>query len=289
MIIKEKSNEFVHKEKIFKEIQDKLETGSGFLRLSTELNRKNIKECEELFFNFCGKVGTPLSQNANGDKVLSILDQSFGDNDPRTRGPNTNKKLSFHTDRCDVIAFLCLQHALTGGENQIVHSQIISKIIMKERPDLFSILSEKFPYKTHTIDPANPLPFCEQPIFSYKNSFFACSYLRVLIDRADKDPDCPNLNKKQIEALDFLDLVCEREELQTKFTLKRGDILFLNNWTTLHRRTAFEDFPEPEKKRHFLRIWLSVPNSRPIDEAFLSNFGSVKAGAVRGGIKKTTL
>ena len=51
--------------------------------------------------------------------------------------------------------------------------------------------------------------------------------LRVLIDRADKDPECPNLNDTQKEALDFLDSVCERKILQTRFTMKKGDILFL--------------------------------------------------------------
>jgi hypothetical protein len=29
-----------------------------------------------------------------------------------------------------------------------------------------------------------------------------------------------------------------------------------------------------------------MPNSRPIDESFLANFGAVGAGEVRGGIKK---
>ena len=113
---------------------------------------------------------------------------------------------------------------------------------------------------------------------------FACSYLRVLIDRADADPDCPALTPQQKEAIDFLDQVCEREDLQTRFTLEAGELLFLNNWTTLHRRTAFEDFKDPNKRRHLLRIWLSMPNSRPLNEAFRANFGAVEAGALRGGI-----
>ena len=286
MIIKENSNEFVNKENIYQEILDELEKDKGFFKISTDLQSENLNENKKLFINFCSKIGTLLSQNENGDRILSVRDHSYSDNDPRTRGPNTNKKLSFHTDRCDVIGFLCLQPAKTGGENQIIQSQRVSDIIGKERPDLYKTLCEKFPYKTHTIDPANPLLFCEQPIFSITNGYFACSYLRVLIDRADKDPECPNLNDTQKEALDFLDSVCERKILQTRFTMKKGDILFLNNWITLHRRTAFKDFIESTKKRHLLRIWLSVPNSRPIHSAFRDNFGAVEAGALRGGIKE---
>ena len=59
-----------------------------------------------------------------------------------------------------------------------------------------------------------------------------------------------------------------------------GDILFLNNWMTFHRRAEFEDYDEPEKKRHLLRIWLSVPNSRPIHPLFQDNYGATEAGAV---------
>ena len=261
-----------------------LEKDPGFILRKTVLE-KSIDNAKVWFLSLCQKLGSPLSQNTEGDLVLSVKNAALDDNDQKVRGPNTNKKLSFHTDRCDVIAFLCLQPAKSGGENQIIESEKIEKVIKKERPDLHAILCHKFPYKTHTIDSANPLPFCEQPIFSWRDGFFACSYLRVLINRADQDPDCPNLSDVQIEALDFMDSVCERKELQTRLTLQRGDILFLNNWTTLHRRTAFEDFEDTEKKRHLLRIWLSMPNSRPLDESFLANFGSVEAGSLRGGIR----
>lgn len=269
-----------------KELADELEKGSGMARLSApkSLAIFDTNQSSRWFLDFCQQLGTPLSQSSNGDLVLSIRNESYGKEDPRTRGPNTNRRLSFHTDRCDVIAFLCLNPAKNGGENQIVSSTAVEAIIRKERPDLYTLLIKSYPFKRHVIDRANPSPFCMQPIFSWKDSLFACSYLRVLIDRADADPDCPDLTAQQKEAIDFLDEVCERENLQTRFTLKAGDLLFLNNWTTLHRRTGFEDFQDPKKRRHLLRVWLSMPNSRPLDEAFRANFGAVEAGALRGGI-----
>ena len=267
-----------------KQLINSLDENNGFLRLKFPFKLENLNTTRADFLNLSKKIGTPVSQDVKGQLILSVKNEALSTNDSKTRGPNTNKKLSFHTDRCDVIAFLCIQPAKSGGENQIVNSYQIESTIKNERPDLHKILCQKFPYKTHTIDQANPLPYCEQPIFSWRDSFFACSYLRVLIERANKDSQCPDLSTLQKEALDFLDLVCEREELQTRFTLQRGDMLFLNNWTTLHRRTAFEDFNEPDQRRHLLRVWLSMPNSRPIDQSFLANFGSVEAGTIRGGI-----
>ena len=89
----------------------------------------------------------------------------------------------------------------------------------------------------------------------------------------------------QREALDFLEAVAAEPGMGHRFIQRPGDLLFLNNWVTLHRRTEFEDHPEPERKRHILRIWLSVPNSRPLDPLFLENYGAVEAGALRGGMR----
>ena len=67
--------------------------------------------------------------------------------------------------------------------------------------------------------------------------------------------------------------------------MESGEILLLNNWTLLHRRTAFEDYLDSARKRHLLRVWLSMPNSRPIDDSFKANFGATEAGAIRGGMQ----
>jgi hypothetical protein len=269
-------------------IREELEKRSGIIRLQNDLYHR-IQDPREWFLQLCSKVGTPVSQSAQGDIVLSVRDKSFGKKDSRTRGPYTNRKLGFHTDRCDVIAFLCLMPAKEGGENQVIRSQQVAKIIQSERPELFKILCQKFPYKRHIVDTGNKIPFVMQPIFSEKEGYFACSYLRVLIDQANLDESCPKLTQEQIEAVDFLDQVCERPQLQTKFTMQKGEILFLNNWTLLHRRTAFTDSPEPLKQRHLLRVWLSMPNSRPLDESFKENFGSTLAGAIRGGMLKNSV
>jgi hypothetical protein len=42
-----------------------------------------------------------------------------------------------------------------------------------------------------------------------------------------------------------------------------GDIQLLHNHTILHARSAYEDWPEVERKRHLLRLWLSPPGARP--------------------------
>lgn len=266
------------------EIRDVLENGPGAMMLrGFPIDQYDCDEAREVFREECGKLGSLLAQNEKGDTVFDVTDAGFGSNDPRIRGPNTNKKLSFHTDRSDVIAFLCWKPAKAGGENELVSSLHLYNEIARRRPDLLEALMEPYVYKRHTVDFGNQRTYCEQPIFSFRDGFFACSFLRVLIDRAHADPDLPNLTEKQIEAMDFLEEVAGEEAQSCRFMQERGDILLLNNWVTLHRRSAFEDFDDPGEKRRIFRVWLSMPNSRPIDARFEANFGATGAGEVRGG------
>lgn len=270
-------------------IRDHLENGPGVLFLrGFPIEDRQKDAAREQFLDWCREIGTPVSQNETGAEVFDVADAGFGKNDPRTRGPNTSKKLSFHTDRCDVIAFLCWRQAVSGGENEIVSSMEIFTEIGKRRPDLLQVLLGLFPYKRHTVDLGNDTPLCEQPVFSFRDGYFACAFLRVLINRAHSDPALPNLSDQQIEALDFLEAVAAEPGRAYCFRQEPGDLLLLNNWTTLHRRSGFVDHDDPAEKRCLFRVWLSVPNSRPLDPAFAANFGSVEAGAVRGGMKPLT-
>jgi len=72
--------------------------------------------------------------------------------------------------------------------------------------------------------------------------------------------------------------------------LRPGDMQFLHNHTCLHDRTAFVDWPEPERKRHLLRLWLAAPDARPLPPVFAARYGSTAIGD-RGGIicEKTRL
>lgn len=266
----------------------RLETGPGATLLRGldlgELSKLDLEDgVQRAFTGLAHYVGTPVSQSATGERLLSVRDAAHTSGDKRVRGPNTNRRLSFHTDRCDVIAFLCVRPARSGGETHILSSVALAARLAKDHPGEFETLKQPFPYLRHTIDTGNARNFVELPVFSEHEGFFAASLLRVLIDRAHADPNAPSLTKAQIRALDCLESVAEDTDLFAKLTLGPGDMLFLNNWTTFHRRTAFEDDDEGPG-RLLWRLWLSVPGSRPLAPCFADHFGSTAPGAIRGGI-----
>jgi hypothetical protein len=64
---------------------------------------------------------------------------------------------------------------------------------------------------------------------------------------------------------------------------RAGDVQLVCNHSLLHDRTAFEDWPDPRRKRHLLRLWMVPTEARPLPAVFAERYGSVTPGD-RGGI-----
>jgi hypothetical protein len=69
----------------------------------------------------------------------------------------------------------------------------------------------------------------------------------------------PDLSTVQTEALDILKEVATKHAV--KLDLQKGDILFINNLTTLHARDAFDETDKSAVRRHYVRLWLSNPQN----------------------------
>jgi len=269
-----------------KRLHDELEFGSGVVLLSGwPVDEWDRAATERAYWALASQLGTPVSQSAEGRRLFRVRDAGYAPGDPRFRGPMSSKRLSFHTDRCDVIAFLCLQPAAEGGATYLVSSEALRDELRRTDPETLRVLEGTFPYLRHTVDLGNERPYCEIPVFSECEGRFGAHFLRVLIDRADASDEAPSLSEPQRAALDRLEELAEDPAMHVTFDMARGDVLLVNNWTTFHRRSEFRDAEAPELRRELLRIWLSMDGNRPIDPRFADHFGATEAGAVRGGMR----
>jgi alpha-ketoglutarate-dependent taurine dioxygenase len=131
--------------------------------------------------------------------------------------------------------------------------------------------------------PEGQKPYFEIPVLNWHAGFLTGIYQRQYVDSAQRFPDAPRLTPAQIEALDLFDTLANDPRLHLAMQLQPGDMQFVYNHALLHDRTAFRDWPEAHKKRHLLRLWLSVPGDRPLPECFKQRYGSIEIGN-RGGI-----
>jgi hypothetical protein len=73
------------------------------------------------------------------------------------------------------------------------------------------------------------------------------------------------MGEADLAVLDRFEEVTKRPEFMLEFTLQPGEMYFLNNYTILHARTAFDDGDvEEDQRRHLLRLWLEAPGMRPV-------------------------
>ena len=101
-------------------------------------------------------------------------------------------------------------------------------------------------------------------MFSETGGVISCRYVRQYIEiAADEDPGI-ELAEHEREALEMFERTANREDLCLELTLRPGQTVVANNFTVLHARTAFDDHPEPERKRLLLRLWLAAEPTRPI-------------------------
>ena len=98
-------------------------------------------------------------------------------------------------------------------------------------------------------------PTVEMPVITRHGGGLLFRYLRYWIEAGHERAGAP-LSADQREALDTLDEVLRQPGLRVEFDLGPGEMLFVNNRWLLHNRTAFEDHPEPERRRHLVRLWV---------------------------------
>jgi len=100
-------------------------------------------------------------------------------------------------------------------------------------------------------------PTAQIPVIEENGRGLLLRYLRYWIEAGHQKINRP-LTADQTRALDTLDAVLKQRELVAEFMLQPGQMFFINNRSIFHNRTAFEDFAELERRRHYVRLWLKA-------------------------------
>lgn len=248
-------------------IRAEVADGRGLVLLrGLPVERYSRADTNRLFWGLGTHFGIAVSQSLMGDRLGHVIDVS-GDH-PAERGYRSSRELDWHTDSDDFLMMLCVQRAKHGGESRFVSALTIYNEILALRPDLMQILMRGFRYhlRGEQADGEEPITSFRVPVFSRCDDAMSCVYLRAFIDMAAEDLGVP-LSDAETNALDLFEAIAARADLRLSLELQPGDAYVANNYTILHSRTAFEDHPEPDRRRHFLRLWLKADARRPVVNA----------------------
>jgi hypothetical protein len=254
--------------------------GRGFV-LVRGLRQEALSD-EEVRAAFWGiglHMGSVVSQNSYGDTLGDVFDQGVKMGAGRVRGYRTSQRLMFHTDRCDIVGLLCVRPAMTGGLSSIASSTRVYHEILRAHPEYIAPLINGYIHAN--MEEGGHLETRRVPVYSVHEGVVSCRILRNTIENARK-MGYANYDELETQALAYMDELVAADDMRLDMMLERGDMQFINNYTTLHARTAFDDFPEPEKRRHMVRLWLRAEGSRrPIDKTVFDDYDGVEKTLTR--------
>jgi alpha-ketoglutarate-dependent taurine dioxygenase len=269
---------------VLKQILHELLHGRGFVLIrGLPLDRYSSIEAATIFMGIGAHLGRARSQNAKGHVLGHVFDLGLSSTDPDVRIYQTHERQTFHTDSCDVVGLLCLRAAKTGGDSLLVSALTIYNELYANCPDLLERLFVPMAHDRRGEVPAGAAPFFMIPVFSWHANCLTVFYQRQYFDSAQRFADAPRLTPADVAALDRFDALANDPRLNMTMRLAPGDMQFVHNHNLLHDRTAFEDWSDPERRRHLLRLWLACPGARELPPAFAARYGSLEIGN-RGGI-----
>ena len=267
-------------------IQDEVVNGRGFALIrGLPVEDLTIEESAIAYFLIGSYFGWPVPQNAKGHVLGHVRDIGLDPNNPTHRLYGTTARHLYHTDSCDIVGLLCLQKAKSGGLSRIASSVTVYNEMVTSRPDLVQVLTEPFFLDRKGEIPEGKDPYYQMPIINPYGGFLTTTYNRDFITGAQRFDDVPRLTDQQVEAMDMVDELADSDTIRIEMDFRLGDMQFIHNHQVLHSRTTYVDYPEPERKRHLLRLWLTPPNARPLAPVIAERFGNIEVGPNRGGIR----
>lgn len=255
-----------HFQQRVEDIVDRLENGLGLvlLRGLPIYDRFSEEEATIIYWGVGRHLGSLVPQNRKGDLLGHIRD--LGRRGPYERAYATNEDLGFHTDSTDFVGLLCLRPALYGGKSFVASSSLLYNIVAEEHPEYLPILNKNFPTDWRSEEPPGAPGWYLEPLYSYYEGVLSATVRTGRAMSAMRFADVPRLTADEVSCFMYFESLAKRPGIALGMELQTGDLQLVNNFATVHNRTAFGDDPDdPARQRHLLRLWISRPeNGRPL-------------------------
>lgn len=203
-------------------------------------------------------LGEPGAQNPQGDLLGHVTDLGEDAAQPLVRLYRTAASIEWHCDLADVVGLLCLRTARSGGASRIVSSVAVYNELLRRRPDLVDRLYEPFALDSRNEQGDTKRPFLPIPPCRFARgrlrTFWHSDYFRSAL----RHPEVPRWTPAEEELVALYEAIASEPDLLLEMQFQPGDVQLISNHTTLHARSAYEDWPDPARRRHLLRLWLSL-------------------------------
>ena len=233
-------------------------SGRGFLLVrGIPVERWGEADSALAYWGIGQHLGVPGGQNPDEELLGHVRDMGEEASNPFVRRYRTAGDIAYHCDLADVVGLMCLQPAAAGGASRIVSSVAVYNELLRRRPDLVARLYQPFCLDTRN---ENGTPYVPVTPCCFSNGVLRTFYHSDYFRSAVRHDDVPDFTREECELLDLYEEIAADPALYLDMQFSDGDIQFISNHVTLHARTAYRDDPDTARRRHLLRLWLSLEN-----------------------------
>jgi alpha-ketoglutarate-dependent taurine dioxygenase len=239
-----------------------LETGPGFVILNRLPLQTLPKETSiKVYWLLARLLARPVAQKWTGEMIYTVADLTGKKPGNGIRPDITNAEQNFHNDNSynvcppDYVALLCLQTAKSGGVSRVVSFETAHNLMQERHPELLERLFRPYRFDRQREHAAGAEKTISQPVFALEEDRLKSRLSRYLIEQGHDLAGEP-LDAMGRAALDALTAIIDDPALYKEFYFEPGQIQILDNRRLGHKRTGFEDWPEPERRRTLIRLWL---------------------------------
>ena len=207
------------------------------------------------------ELGTPLETYG---RLYNIADYGSSYRDNPIPVSQTHKSTGMHTDSSGVdvcprvLCLLCLRQAPKGGVSHVAWAAEVHERLRAASPELLERLYQ--PFARDVVTPGSdrsPKAVARNsfPVFAWRGRLVT-RYMRYWIEKGQERVGRP-LSQEDLTALDILDRELNDERNKLSFTMQPGEMLFIDNMTTVHDRDEYYD--DPAAPRLLVRQWIDRP------------------------------
>lgn len=243
-------------------VKAELDDGLGFALVDrVPVDRLGREAAVQAYWALASMVARPVSQKLVGRLVYSVIDTGKQPGNG-VRPDQTNIGQAFHTDNSynltppPYVTLFCLETAMEGGISRLISLETVRRIMSDRHPDLLRRLHRPFLFdRQREHDDGEPLVL-RNPVLAEREDGKLFARLSPFLIRAGHRLAGEPLDDEGTAAIAAWEQETADHGLYKEFLFEPGQIQFVDNRRIGHCRTAFTDWPEPERRRHLVRLWL---------------------------------
>ena len=219
-------------------------------------------EAQCIYWLLSSMVARPVAQKLDGTMIYDVHDtgaQALPGSG--IRPDKTNIEIRFHIDNAynttppEIVGLLCLKTAKSGGTSRVLSFHTVHNALLARHPEHLPRLYQPFWFdRQKEFFSGEPETFFA-PVFEDEEGELRARFSVHQINGGYAMKGKPVDNEGAAALAAALDIF-EEPDIAMNFEFAPGEIQFVDNRTLGHSRTEFEDYAEPERRRHLVRLWL---------------------------------